>query len=95
MTPVLQTAVGLAIPFVARRWGAAAVFFNQYSAPGAKATDFVGFVRRVMLGGTWFGRCCCLLFELSAQLAAGCTRLFLAGIGFFWDWISHLPGCCI
>ena len=37
MTPVLQTAVGLAIPFVARRWVQPQCFFsNPIFRPGRK-----------------------------------------------------------
>ena len=44
MTPVLQTAVGLAIPFVGTLPGAAAVFLfkSNIFAPGAKEVSKAG-----------------------------------------------------
>ena len=42
MTPVLQTAVGLAIPFVGTALGAAAVFLFKSNIPPRVQKDFVG-----------------------------------------------------
>ena len=70
MTPVLQTAVGLAIPFVGTALGAAAVFL--FKSSGAK--DFVGLCFRRDAGSLRLvvAAAC---FGAVRQLAAGCGRL--------------------
>ena len=64
MTPVLQTAVGLAIPFVGTALGAAAVFLFKSNIPPWVQKILLGFASGVMLAAS-----------AVRQLAAGCGRL--------------------
>ena len=52
MTPVLQTAVGLAIPFVGTALGAAAVFLFKSNIPPRVQKILLGFASGVMLAAS-------------------------------------------
>ena len=75
MTPVLQTAVGLAIPFVGTALGAAAVFLFKSNIPPRVQKILLGFASGVMLAASVWSL---LLPALELPVVVG----FLVGIGF-------------
>ena len=73
MTPVLQTAVGLAIPFVGTALGAAAVFLFKSNIPPRVQKILLGFASGVMLAASVWS-----LLLPALELSGG----WLVGIGF-------------
>ena len=91
MTPVLQTAVGLAIPFVGTALGAAAVFLFKSNIPPRVQKILLGFASGVMLAASVWS-----LLLPALELSGSWLRLWSAfswGLGSFWDWISLRLGC--
>ena len=80
MTPVLQTAVGLAIPFVGTALGAAAVFLFKSNIPPRVQKILLGFASGVMLAASVWSLLLPAL-ELSGSWLPVVVG-FLAGIGF-------------
>ena len=80
MTPVLQTAVGLAIPFVGTALGAAAVFLFKSNIPPRVQKILLGFASGVMLAASVWSLLLPAL-ELSGSWLPVVVG-FLVGIGF-------------
>ena len=80
MTPVLQTAVGLAIPFVGTALGAAAVFLFKSNIPSRVQKILLGFASGVMLAASVWSLLLPAL-ELSGSWLPVVVG-FLVGIGF-------------
>ena len=80
MTPVLQTAVGLAIPFVGTALGAAAVFLFNSNIPPRVQKILLGFASGVMLAASVWSLLLPAL-ELSGSWLPVVVG-FLVGIGF-------------
>lgn len=80
MTPILQTAVGLAIPFVGTALGAAAVFLFKSNIPPRVQKILLGFASGVMLAASVWSLLLPAL-ELSGSWLPVVVG-FLVGIGF-------------